>query len=285
MKNSDDVAALILNYNGMNIIDKTITSLLNQSLVPHIVMIDNASEDNSVEYVRKNYPMVEIIENDKNYDFGTAYNRAIESRSEKYIFIVNNDIEVEKDGIKNAYEYLEKNDDVAAVSFIVFEMNEKIQYPYDRDYILKKRFGIDLGTHVIFESRDSGAHDMRYLWGGACMIRRMIFERVKFDEDFSWYWEDADLGWSIVNVTGFRCVALSNAIVRHMGGVSTKKRFGMSKATIMDHRNAILSFAKNATLKELIIATPQMLYFFILQKEKVSLLKNILKKLKYERNV
>lgn len=280
-----DCCALILNYNGEKIIENSIDSLINQTVELRIAVIDNNSSDGSVKLIKTKYPKVEIIQNSENLDFGKAYNRAIKMRDEKYIFIMNNDIVVEKNSVKNAIDFLEKNPDVGAVSFITFDVNEEIKYPYRRDYIVKKRFGIDLKTDVYFESPSTPQFYTTYIWGGACIIRREIFDMVQFDEDFEWSFEDADLGWMINNRTNFRTVVLANAVVHHIGGASTKRRFSSDDLSLMDHRNAMLSFMKNATIKQLLIALPHIFYFFIYQRNKVKLLKLLIKKFKYERVV
>ncbi|MEW5760321.1 MAG: glycosyltransferase family 2 protein [Candidatus Thermoplasmatota archaeon] len=275
--------AIILNYNGEAYIEKTINSLLNQTLVPHIVVVDNFSIDKSVELIEKKYRVVELIKNDRNYNFGKAYNMAIQKRKEEYIFLFNNDMIVEKNSIKNVVEYMEKNEDIGAVSFIGYGSNEKLSYPWHGDFFVKKRFGIDLKTEFTFNSPDDKPGDTLAIFGGACCIRRCIFDSIQFDEDFSWYFEDADLGWMINNRTEYKTKVLPNAVVIHLGGIAMKERFSMKERDMMNYRNSFLSFMKNATYKQLLIALPEMFYFFLFQKNKIELAKLMLKKFKNER--
>jgi len=285
MKVREDIAVLILNYNGELFIEATIRSILDQTVVPHVVMIDNASADRSVELVRGKFPDVEVVQNDQNYDFGAAYNRAIRPRREKFVGLLNNDIVLEPDCIGNALAFLEREPSAGAAVFIVFEMDQKVSFPYERDYIMKARFGIDLGTRARFATKNDPPQRMRYVWGGGTLLRRAVFEAVQFDEEFGWYWEDADLGWMMVNKTGFWPAAVPGAIVHHMGGASVKKRFDAREINLRDHRNSLLSFAKNATGGELLRSLPQRLYFFMKQPNKMKLWRDMRRKRRTERTV
>ncbi|MEM4728805.1 MAG: glycosyltransferase family 2 protein [Thermoplasmata archaeon] len=274
----EDCAVLVLNHNGEEFLRPCLESLLRQTVVPRIVVIDNASTDGSRELVRREFPAVELLENEKNLDFGAAYNRAILPRGERYIGILNNDIVLEPDCIENALAFLDATPTAGAAVFIVFEMGEEIKFPYERDYIIKPRFGLDLGTRVRFGSKNSPPQYMRYIWGGGSIVRREVFNLIKFDEDFGWYWEDADLGWMMVNATGLRPAAVPGAIVRHIGGATVRKRFDSREINLLDHRNSLLSFAKNATRAELLRSLPQRLYFFMKQPRKLELLREMRRK-------
>jgi GT2 family glycosyltransferase len=285
MKVREDTAALILNYNGERYIEATVRSVLDQTVVPHVVMIDNASADRSVGLIKEKFPQVEVVQNDLNYDFGKAYNRAIRARREKYVCLLNNDIVMEPDCMENALAFLEREPSAGAAVFIVFEMDQKVSFPYDRDYILKPRFGVALGTRVRFATKNDPPQRMRYIWGGGTLLRRAVFDAVQFDEEFGWYWEDADLGWMMTNKTGFRASAVPGAIVHHMGGVSVKKRFDAREINLRDHRNSLLSFAKNATGGELLRSLPQRLYFLMKQPKKMQLWRDMRRKRRTERTV
>lgn len=285
MKVRDDCAVLILNYNGEDFIEATVRSILDQTVVPHVVMIDNASTDRSVAMIKAKYPQVEIVQNGQNYDFGAAYNRAIRARREKFVALLNNDIVMEPDCIQNALEFLEREPSAGAAVFIVFQPDQKASFPYEWDFINKKRFGVDLGTRVRFATKNDPPQWMRAIWGGGTLLRRAVFDAIQFDEEFGWYWEDVDLGWMMVNRTGFRPAAVPGAIVHHMGGVSVKKRFTVREMDLRNHRNSLLSFAKNATGRELLRSLPQRLYFFMKQPDRMQLWRDMRRKRRTERTV
>jgi N-acetylglucosaminyl-diphospho-decaprenol L-rhamnosyltransferase len=281
-----ETAVLILNYNGERFIRATLDSLLAQRRPVNIVIIDNNSKDSSCDIIKKEYPTVELIENDKNYPFGTAYNRVMPTRKEKYQLILNNDITVEPDAVGKAEDLLKKNLDIAAVVFLEFQMDKPVKFPYDRDYIVKKRFGMDFGSHVHFKSRKDPPQRSIFFWGGASLVRTKVVKKVRFDQDFDWYFEDVDLGWSIFNLLGMQCMISPDCIVHHMGGVSTKKRFKDKERDRKNHRNSMLSFAKNATTGQLIRGYPEIFYHMVFrQKDRWELIKQMKRKRRLERNL
>ena len=279
-----DTAVLILNYNGERFLKGTLDSLVAQKRRVTIVVIDNNSKDGSRELIKSHYPMVELIKNKENFPFGKAYNRVMSRRKEKYVLILNNDITVEPDAIGKAEDLLKKNKDIAAVVFLEFQMDEPIKFPYDWDYIIKKRFGKDFGTLVHFKSRKDPPRRTIFFWGGASLIRTKVVKKVHFDEDFGWYFEDVDLGWSIHNKLGMECLISPDCIVHHMGGMSTKKRFSDKERDRQNHRNSMLSFAKNATTGEMFRGFPEMFYHLVLQKDRAQLIRQMRHKRKHERN-
>jgi len=283
---SPDTAVIILNYNGERFIRATIDSFLAQDRPVNIVIIDNNSKDASCEIIKKEYPQVELIENDKNYPFGTAYNRVMTKRPEKYLLLANNDVTVEPDGVGKAEYLLKKNRDIAAVIFLEVQMDAPVKFPYDKDYMVKKRFGMDFGSHVHFESRKDPPQRAIFLWFGAGMIRSKVVKKVQFDKDLEWYFEDIDLGWSVYNRLGMKSLVSPDCIVHHMGGVSTKKRFQEEERDRKNHRNSMLSFAKNATTAQLIRAYPEMMFHIVFrQKDRWELIKQIKMKRRLERNL
>ncbi len=274
----EDCAVLVLNHNGEDFLAAALDSLFSQTVVPRVVVIDNASTDESRELVRERFPEAELLENTENLDFGAAYNRAIRARGESYIGILNNDVVLEPDCIERALAFLDSTPSAGAAVFTVFDMDERVEFPRERDYIIKPRFGLDLGTRVRFTSRDSPPQYMRYIWGGGSIVRRRVFDIISFDEEFGWYWEDADFGWMMVNATGLWPAAVPGAIVRHIGGASVKRRFDPREINLRDHRNSLLSFSKNATRWELLRTLPQRTYFFLKQPDKLRLWRDMRRK-------
>mgnify|MGYP003395948958 CR=1 FL=1 len=103
------VTVIIPNWNGKELLKVCLKSLANQSFKDfEVVVIDNGSSDGSSDYIKKFHPKVKVIELDKNYGFAKAVNMGIQSTNSKYLFLLNNDTEVDKDCIKYLVETANK---------------------------------------------------------------------------------------------------------------------------------------------------------------------------------
>jgi len=272
-------AALILNYNGRGLLGPLYDSLVEQDDLTAICLIDNASTDDSVAFTKGHYPSVEIIQNSENLNFGTAYNQAIRNRSEDVIFIVNNDVVVHRGAIRNALKFLEKNPDVASVSFE--GLDPKHGGSFGASCPPLRRFGKELSPGRSFRGpNDPPVESPCYLWGAACCVRREVFRKIEFDEEMDWGFEDIDLGWSIARQTGMRNVFLPSATIFHVTSHTSRKRFYSREINQMVTQNAVLSFAKNATRTELLRAMPYILANFVRYPGRGSLARQFLNRLK-----
>ncbi|MFZ9027974.1 MAG: glycosyltransferase family 2 protein [Crocinitomicaceae bacterium] len=94
MPKASDVAVVILNWNGQKFLEDFLPSVLKYSSDARIIVADNASTDNSVSYLRSNFPTVEIIQNESNGGFAKGYNEALQHVDSNYYVLLNSDIEV-----------------------------------------------------------------------------------------------------------------------------------------------------------------------------------------------
>lgn len=267
-------AALILHHNHRDLLPPLFDSLLAQKGLDAICLIDNASTDDSIAFTRAHYPQVEILSNNENLNFGTAYNRAIAQRSEDVIFIANNDIVVRPDSIRNALHFLAEHADVASVSFEGLDPTRANPFPCSCGPLV--RFGKELSPARHFSGPDDPASESPcYLWGAAACVRRKVFEEIQFDEAMDWGFEDIDLGWSISKRAGLRNVFLPSATIFHLESHTAKERFRQQEIHHMTTRNAILSFSKNATPGELLRALPSVGYHFLRSRRRAHLAREV----------
>src|SRR3989344_1488598 len=96
------VSVIIPNWNGKDLLKTCLTSLQEQTFKDfEVVMVDNGSGDGSLEYIQKNFPKVKVVILDKNYGFAKAVNMGIKSSESEYLFLLNNDTEVNRDCLKH----------------------------------------------------------------------------------------------------------------------------------------------------------------------------------------
>lgn len=225
-KQHPSVAVVILNWNGRYFLEKFLPSVYN-STYPNIrfVVGDNASTDDSVDFVRAQYPQVELIINDKNYGFAGGYNRVLEHVDADYYVLLNSDVEVSPNWIEPIIAYLEAHTDVAVVQ-------PKLRAYHDRDRFeyagaaggFIDRFGFPFCRGRIFQEAevDHGQYNdpQEIFWasGAAFFIRKQCWEEAGgFDEDFFAHMEEIDLCWRLKRL-GYKIAYCPDAIVYHVGG-------------------------------------------------------------------
>jgi len=261
------VAVVILNWNGKKYLHKFLPSVLeNNSSIAEIILADNASTDDSVSFVKKNYPTVTVIVNNKNGGFSQGYNDALKKVSAEYYVLLNSDVEVTANWINPIIDLMEKDKSIAACQPKILDYNNKsnfeyagaaggfidsLGYPYCRGRIFNN---IEQDTQQYNDVID-------IFWAtGACMfVRSDIYHQLGgLDEDFFAHMEEIDLCWRMQNV-GYRIIACPSSIVYHVGG-GTLSKLNPQK-TFLNFRNNLLLLSKNLPSNKLL---PVLFYRMIL---------------------
>ena len=190
------VTIIVLNYNGKHFLEKCLTSLQTPSFPKqdyHTLFVDNASQDGSVAFVRERFPTVSILEHPKNYGFCQGNNLAIKTCKSKYILLLNNDLHVHKDFLRNLFD--------------VMEIDPKIgccggdEYGYDDDVLTPKG--------VVRETSWIGA--------GATIYRKEALDQTGLlDQTFFLNCEDVDISWRL-KLHNWRIFQNEKAIFYHAG--------------------------------------------------------------------
>jgi len=126
MSSLPKVAVVILNWNGIKHLREFLPSVLS-SVYPNLDIIvgDNASTDGSVEFIRQEYPSIQIIQNDDNYGFTGGYNRVLAKVEADYYILLNSDVEVSPGWIMPVIELMESDPLIAAAAPKIRAYNQK----------------------------------------------------------------------------------------------------------------------------------------------------------------
>ena len=120
------VTVVIPNYNGMKFVETCLNSLRNQSYSEFkTIVIDNASTDGSYEFMRDNYPEVEVIRNKKNLGFSGAVNQGIDLADTEFVILLNNDTEVAPDFVGELLKTIESSEDIFSVSSKMINFHDR----------------------------------------------------------------------------------------------------------------------------------------------------------------
>lgn len=241
----EKVSVIIVNWNGEKWLKRCLNSLFSQTYKNiEIIVIDNASTDDSVKIILKYFPQVRLIRNRKNKGFAYANNVGIKISKGKYILFINNDTWVEKDFIQQMYAfYASHTYDVIA--------------PVERKYDDKQSFiyypTLDITGFPVFNR----AYSKRIMYlTGVCLFfsKRIYVETRGLDQDFFMYFEEVDWFWrlSLLNKT---YSSVKNLSVYHAaaGGTDVGIRYNIF---LWRNQNIPQMLIKNYSLLALLIVIP-----------------------------
>jgi len=251
LTNQPKVAIVILNWNGRKYLEQFLPSVLATSYSNcEVVVVDNGSTDDSVQFLQKNYASVRLVGFPLNYGFAKGYNEALKQVQADYYVLLNTDVEVSTHWLQPMVELLETDKTIAACQPKILSYGNKKLFDYAGaagGWIDK--FGYPFARGRIFDvcEEDHGQYnDPSWIFwasGAAMVIRSNIFREVKgFDEYFFAHQEEIDLCWRI-QLAGYKLMSCPQSVVYHIGGGTLPR--GNTKKTYLNFRNNQILLAKN----------------------------------------
>ena len=245
------VSVIIPHWNGVEVLEPCLQSL-QQSTYPNLelVVVDNNSTDDSVQYVKSNHPEVRLIENSENLGFAGGCNKGLSLLEAEYFLILNNDTTHENDWIEHLVSQMESDPDIAAVQPKIMSA----QNPKVFDYAggvggLMDVLGFPFALGRIFTTMEAddgfydSPRDIFWASGTAMLLRSSALKTVGFfDEDFFAHMEEIDLCWRLYNA-GWKVVNAPQAKIYHHSGWSLPPDRYQKK--YLNHRNNLMMIVKN----------------------------------------
>ena len=219
-------AVVILNWNGRKHLEHYMPSVVgNTPAEVRIVVADNGSADDSVEFLKGHYPSVEIIQLEKNYGFAEGYNRALKMVDAECYILLNSDVEVTKGWIEPLVEMIQSDVSIAAVAPKLLSDVERDKFEYAGaaggfiDYL---GYPLCRGRILSTIEQDRGQYDTarEVFWasGAAFCCRADLFHAMGgFDGDFFAHMEEIDLCWRM-QLAGYKIMSEPKSVVYHLGG-------------------------------------------------------------------
>ena len=245
-------AIVIINYNGLNLIKKFMPSIITNSSIYNIYVIDNNSTDDSVNYIKNNFSNINIINNSSNLGYAEGYNEGIKKIKEDLLIFINNDATfLDEKSLSNLVKVFKENSEikVAQPKIIDFTNQEKFEYSGAAGGFIDF-FGYPFCRGRIFsnvELKNNYNTTREVFWAsGTCFaVRRSTFiEHNGFDESFFAHMEEIDLCWRIKRKNNNdKIVAVGNSEVYHLGGGSLS--YNSSSKYYLNFRNSIIMMIKN----------------------------------------
>lgn len=251
-------AIVILNWNGVEQLRTFLPSVVTHTQDAEIIVADNASTDNSVEWVRQHYPQIKIISLTQNYGYAGGYNEALKFVDADFLVLLNSDIEVTPGWLQPLIQVLEHHPTVAACQPKILSYHNKTHFEYAGaagGYIDK--YGIPFCKGRIFKTIEADTNQYNQsadiFWAsGACLtIRNSVFKKIGgFDADFFAHMEEIDLCWTIHRL-GYSIQYVPNSTIYHVGGATLNK--ANPKKTFLNFRNSLWMLQKHLPTNKLFV--------------------------------
>jgi len=257
----ESVAVVILNYNGRSYLEQFLPGIVAHSGDAKIIVADNASTDDSIVFLRDNFPNVELLVFEKNHGFAGGYNEALKVIDSTYYAIINSDVEVTPNWLSPLVHFLNIHPSYASVQPKIRAFHQKGTFEYAGaagGFI--DTLGYPYCRGRIFDTleTDTGQYDSRIDvdWtSGACMlIRSNVFHSTGgFDADFFAHMEEIDLCWRMRSA-GWKLACLTDSVVYHVGGGTLHK--SSPRKTFLNFKNGLSLLVKNLPAGQLIWKLP-----------------------------
>ncbi len=252
--NKPKTAVVILNWNGKKHLEIFLPSVVKNTEKAEIWVADNGSTDDSIDFLKKNYPSVNILQLDKNYGFTGGYNKSLEKIKADFFVLLNSDVEVTENWVEPIIEFMNKNEDVAAVQPKILSYINKNYFEYAGaagGFIDKYGYPFCRGRILDTFEQDNGQYqqitDIFWATGACLFIRANDFLQNKFDDLFFAHMEEIDLCWRLKNKNR-RIVYFPDVKVYHLGGGTLPNK--SANKLFLNYRNNLFLLYKNLPEKE-----------------------------------
>ncbi|ALJ03652.1 glycosyl transferase family 2 [Pseudalgibacter alginicilyticus] len=245
------LAIIILNWNGQKLLEQFLPSVIKYSTEATIYIADNASTDDSVFFVKTNFPSIKIIQNKENGGYAKGYNDALKHIKADVFCLLNSDVEVTENWLTPIFKIFKNESNTAIIQPKILDYNRKKYFEYAGaagGFI--DRYGYPYCRGRIFNSieKDTGQYNdtVEIFWAsGACLfIRSDVFKTLNgFDERFFAHMEEIDLCWRAKNL-GYAVKYVGTSKIYHVGGATLNNT--NPKKTYLNFRNSLFTLTKNA---------------------------------------
>ena len=256
-KASADVAIVILNWNGAAFLRRFLPGVIEHADGARVIVADNASTDDSVELLARDYPLVELLLLDRNLGFCEGYNQALAQVDSDFFVLLNSDVEVTLGWLRPLRALLEGNPRIAAVQPKILAHADPTYFEYagaGGGYLDRLAYPFCRGRLFDTLEKDLGQYnDARPVaWAsGACLlVRRTAWLALDgLEPAFFAHMEEIDFCWRLQNA-GHEVWYHGGSAVQHVGGGTLPKT--NPRKTYLNFRNGLALLYKNAAPNELI---------------------------------
>lgn len=277
------LSAVVVNWNGARFLPRCLESLAGQSASARVVVVDNASDDGSAEYIQRYHPGIELIALEENRGYAGGANVGIRAAATEYVMVMNPDVVLAPDHFEKLAHRLDSEPHIGAAQGKLLQVRPAAYDAGDFDpgAPLDSAGHRAARTRMVYDRGQGEAGDGRYereesvfsACGAALLLRRTMLDDIAadgefFDESFFAYKEDIDLCWR-ARLLGWDVRYVPAAVAWHVrgwAGGTPPAAQGMSpEARLHSFKNHYLLLLKNAELRDLLRHLPAVLSWELLR--------------------
>ena len=246
------LSIVLPNFNGQKLYLKNLFESIGKSSYPlnqlETILVDNGSTDNSVAYVKKYFPKVKIIKLDKNYGFARAVNIGVKKSTGAYLFITNNDVELEKNCLENLVKFLLSNTDVGIVGGKVLDYKSRSKISS-----CALAYNFALGSFIMSKNVNQTVLS-DWIQGCSLTTSKKLWQKLSgFDEKFFFTSEEFDFCLR-AKYLGFKTVYYPKATLWHVGGATINKPELQKFKYFQVYKSKLRLILKHGSLIEILLA-------------------------------
>ncbi len=253
---ADDVAIVILNYNTRRHLEQFLPSVVAHSAGARIIVADNGSPDDSIAFLRTQYPNVEVLDLQTNHGFAQGYNEALRQIDADIYVVLNSDVEVTPGWMEPILEAMQKDERIAIAQPKIKAWRDRERFEYAGaagGWIDALGYPFCRGRIFSLSEPDTGQYDdpQACFWaaGAAFFIRAKLYHAFGgFDGDYFAHNEEIDLCWRIKRA-GYGVWCFPQSVVYHLGGGTLE--YENPRKVFLNFRNSLFTLLKNETAAKL----------------------------------
>ncbi|MEJ2543643.1 MAG: glycosyltransferase family 2 protein [Calditrichaceae bacterium] len=257
------ITIVIPHFNGIDILRDCLQSLYKSTFTDfNTLVIDNGSSDGSQDFVKKEFPQINLVENEKNLGYAGGCNQGIQMADTPYVLLLNNDTVMPKNFLSEMLNTIENDNKIAMVQPKILSIQNKDHFDYsgaaggELDV-----FGYPFARGRIFDEveQDKGQYNAinaNCFWTSGCalLLRKSVIDEIGvLDEDFFAHQEEIDLNWR-AQLAGYRNVVTMKTYIYHYSGYTL--RSDNQRKMFLNHRNNLIMMIKNYSIPYLILLFP-----------------------------
>jgi GT2 family glycosyltransferase len=255
-----EISVIVVNWNGRHFLETCLTALRRQTFRDfEIILVDNGSRDQSVEYIRAEFPEVNLISLNENRGFTGGNIAGYEQASGELIVLLNNDTEVDPRWLEKLHKASQQYPTAGSFANKMLYFDERSRIDNCGFAVTQAGLTIDLGRG---EEDGPAWGEPRKVFGGcggAVAYRRSMLEDIGFlDDDFFMTYEDVDLSFR-AQLRGYECAFVPGAIVYHHYRATMKNH--PARQVFFSQRNIEFVYLKNMPVGQMLRSLPQRLVY------------------------